>query len=58
MSTESSTRDQELIRTLGETTERSTSEPDTTTPGEIIDSMARPCRSSRPCTNFAGGHVP
>ena len=56
ISTEPSTWAHEWTLTLGETTEFSTSEPEITTPGEIIESTARPTRSCQPCTNFAGGH--
>ena len=43
--TEPSTCAQECTRTFGDTTEFSTSEPETTTPGETIEPTARPTRS-------------
>src|SRR5699024_4788860 len=55
ISTDPVTCDQEWIRTSGESTEELTSPPETTTPGEMIESVACPTRSPDRCTNFAGG---
>ena len=53
--TESSTRDQLLTRTPGDSTDRRTRPPETITPLETRLSIARPIRSPLSCTNFAGG---
>src|SRR5690625_334123 len=56
MITESETDDQEFSRTPGDSTELDTWEPETTTPGEMIESTAEPTRVPGPAwTNFAGG---
>src|SRR5699024_5111206 len=55
ISTDPDTWDQECTRTSGESTEELTSPPETTTPGEMIESVACPTRSPLSCTNFAGG---
>src|SRR5699024_907439 len=55
MITESETDDQEFSRTPGDSTELDTWEPETTTPGEMIESTAEPTRVPGPAwTNFAG----
>src|SRR5699024_8930363 len=55
ISTESDTVDHELMRTPGESTQLETWVPETTTPGEMIESTAEPTRPGPACTNFAGG---
>src|SRR5690606_7072830 len=55
MSTEPSTSAHEFTRTPGESTDVRTSPPETTTPGEMIESVACPTRSPTEWTNFAGG---
>jgi hypothetical protein len=54
-STESSTVAWEWTWTAGESTERRTSPPETTTPPHTIESSACPIRSGSAKTNFAGG---
>ena len=54
-STEPSTSEYEWTWTSGESTERRTSPPLTTTPGQTIESSAWPLRSSSAKMNFAGG---
>src|ERR1700735_968363 len=54
-STARSTVDQEFTRTPGDSTQPRTSPPDTITPLETSESIARPTRSPLSCTNLAGG---
>ena len=54
-STARSTVAQLLMRTPGESTEPRTRPPDTITPLETSESIARPTRSPLSCTNLAGG---
>ncbi len=53
-STDHSTAEYECTRTLENSTERQV-RPETMQPPETSDSIAMPRRSSRLCTNFAGG---
>src|SRR3954454_11148140 len=55
ISTLSLTVAQLCASTFGESTEFSTSAPDTTHPGDTIEFTACPMRPCHPCTNLAGG---
>src|SRR6201999_1481830 len=54
-STARSTVDQEFTRTPGDSTDWRTRPPETMTPLDTRESIARPTRSPSSCTNFAGG---
>src|SRR5215472_19233935 len=55
MRTERSTRDHELTRAPGDSTDLTTRPPETMTPLLTTLLIARPIRSPLSCTNFAGG---
>ena len=54
-STARSTVDHEFTRTPGDSTDPRTRPPETITPLETSESIARPTRSPLSCTNLAGG---
>ncbi len=56
ISTDPVTRLCECTFTPGESTERCTSPPETTTPAQTIESSACPIRPGSENTNFAGGN--